>query len=215
MENQAFINQNDEYYNIEKTSIVDLIPEGPHVVLDLGCATGRVGLRLRDLNKASEIVGAEIFTPAAREAAKHYDKVYDGDVELLSLPYNEYFDFVVCGDILEHLRDPWVMVGRIREWLKKDGTLITSIPNIRYWRILRDLIIRGKWEYAEEGILDSTHLRFFTRSTFRKMLVGNKFFIELDRMSVHGKKQNFFNTLTMHLFEEFLGSQIIVVAKKV
>jgi 2-polyprenyl-3-methyl-5-hydroxy-6-metoxy-1,4-benzoquinol methylase len=215
MRNYAGFDHTDEYYNIEKSSIVSLIPEGPHVVLDLGCATGRVGRMLREQNKAKAIVGVEIFVPAAEEAAKHYDRVYDGDVELLSLPYKEYFDIVVCGDILEHLRDPWVMVRKIRHWLKKDGTLISSIPNIRYWRILRDLIFKGKWEYAEAGILDRTHLRFFTRTTFLRMLREGNYLITLDKMSVHGKKQNLFNTLTMKMFEEFLGSQLIVIARKI
>jgi 2-polyprenyl-3-methyl-5-hydroxy-6-metoxy-1,4-benzoquinol methylase len=215
MHNRTFSNQTDEYYNSEKPAIVSLIPEGPNVVLDIGCATGRVGRILRDQNKASEIVGAEIFVLAAEEAAKHYDRVYGGDVELLSLPCKEYFDYVICGDILEHLRDPWGMVEKIHDWLKRDGTLISSIPNIRYWRILRDLIVRGKWEYVEAGILDNTHLRFFTRATFLSMLRGKNYQITFDKMSVHGNKQNLFNKLTMNIFEEFLGSQIIVVARKI
>jgi len=214
MQNKSFISPTAEYYNIAKNSIVTLIPEGPHVVLDLGCATGWVGRKLLDSNKASEIIGVEIFASAVEEAAKHYDRVYNGDIELLYLPYNDYFDLVICGDILEHLRDPWVMIGRIHGWLKKGGTLISSIPNIRYWRILRDLIFKGKWEYVEAGIMDSTHLRFFTRTSFLKILKEQNYQIKFDKISVHGKKQNLFNSMTWCIFEEFLGSQIIVIAVK-
>jgi 2-polyprenyl-3-methyl-5-hydroxy-6-metoxy-1,4-benzoquinol methylase len=206
--------KDESYYSREKSRIASLVPEGPNVILDVGCAAGHLGRKLRELNKVDELVGVEIFQPAAAEAEKHYDAVHQGDVEVLSLPYQEYFDFVICGDILEHLRDPWAMLSRIYGWLKEDGTLICSIPNVRYWRILRDLIIFRKWEYIEAGILDNTHLRFFTRSSFTKILKSRDFRIIHNEMIIDGKKQNLCNRLTFGLFEEFLGSQVMVLAKK-
>lgn len=214
MENKAFKNKDDRYYNIEKSRMVPFFPQGPNVVLDLGCATGRLGRKLRELNKACELVGVEIFEPAAEEAKKHYDALYLGDLECLTLPYKEYFDFVICGDILEHLRQPEEIVKKIHIWLKEGGILISSIPNIRYWRILRDLVIFGKWEYCEVGILDNTHLRFFTRQSFLKLLEKFNFSVIYNEMLIGGKKQSFFNKITFGIFEEFLASQIMVLAKK-
>ena len=214
MENKAFTNQTDGYYNIEKRRMVTFFPDGPNIVLDIGCANGRLGKKLRVLNKASELIGVEIFPPAADEAAKFYDKVYRNDIESLILPYKEYFDFVICGDILEHLRDPWTLLDRIRGWLKPNGSLISSIPNIRYWRIIKDLMIYGKWDYVEAGILDNTHLRFFTRRTIQKMHKKANFEIIHSQMIIHGKKQNFFNMITFSILDEFWGSQILTVAKK-
>lgn len=215
MENKAFTSQTDSYYNMEKTRMVPFFPDGPNIILDIGCANGRLGKKLRDLNKASELIGIEIFPPAADEAAKYYDKVYRSDIESLILPYKEYFDFVICGDILEHLRDPWTLLDRIRGWLKPNGILISSIPNIRYWRIIKDLMVYGKWDYVEAGILDNTHLRFFTRSTFQKMQKKANFDIIHSQMIIHGKKQNFFNMITFSILDEFLGSQILTVSKKI
>lgn len=214
MENASHKDANDRYYNMVKNWIILLIPEGPHVVMDLGCATGRLGRNLLTLNKAAEMVGVEIFEPAADEAAKYYTKVYSGDLESLNMDYNDYFDYVICGDILEHLRDPWKVLEKIRVWLKKGGRLIISIPNVRYWQVLTDLAIFGKWNYVEAGILDNTHLRFFTRRTFLQTLTQANFEIVKHEMWVSGKKKRLANRLTLGLFEEFIGSQIMVVARK-
>ncbi len=214
MENTAFTDRNDGYYNMFKMSIVSLIPEGPHAILDVGCAAGRLGRKLKELNKARELVGVEIFEDAADEASKYYEKVYHADVEHAELDYKEYFDFVVCSDILEHLKDPHGILRKIHGWLKRDGFLLSCIPNVRFWRVSRDLIFLGRWEYAEAGILDKTHLRFFTRRSFSKCLDDTGFDVQHYEMVVDGRRNRLFNTITCRLFEEFVGSQIIVVAKK-
>jgi O-antigen biosynthesis protein len=213
MENPAFINKDDQYYNLEKTRIAALIRPGPNTIMDLGCATGRLGRRLRENHKANYLVGVEIFPEAAKEASKVYDAMHSGDIEFLDLDYKEFFDYVICGDILEHLRDPWKTIERIRRWLKKEGVLICSLPNVRYWSVLRDLIFFGDWHYEDAGILDKTHLRFFTKRTLLKALKDAQFDIIECRMIIHGPKKNIMNRLTLGLGEEFLGSQILVVAQ--
>ncbi len=214
MKNKIWTKKNATYYNSEKTNIHPLIPEGPNNILDLGCATGQLGRKLKELNKASILIGVEMFPQAAEEARKYYDKVYCDDVEIINLPYHSYFDVVICGDILEHLRDPWDMAERIHGWLKCSGILISSIPNIRYWRILRDIILYGSWEYTEAGILDSTHLRFFTRRSFISLLRDANFEILKQEMVINGPKQNLFNKMSFSIFEEFMGAQFIILAKK-
>lgn len=88
----------------------------------------------------------------------------------MSFDFKKYFDYIICADILEHLSDPWVILNKIHKWLKDDGKIIVTLPNIRNYRILKDLVFLGKWEYKESGILDKTHLRFFTKSSFSKAL---------------------------------------------
>lgn len=214
MENYAFKAKDDWYYNMFKPGIASLIPEGPHTVLDLGCGTGVFGRKLKGLNKARELVGVEIFDEAADEAANHYEKVYPGDLEHMNLDYENYFDFVVCGDIIEHLVDPWGMLRKINTWLKSGGHVLVSIPNVRYWRVLRDLIFYGDWEYLDGGILDKTHLRFFTKKSILRGLIDAGFNVEYTRLDVNGIKHKFFNRITFRCFEEFMGSQIIVDGKK-
>ena len=205
---------NDRYYNMFKPGLASLIPEGPNAIMDLGCGTGLFGRKLKELNKAREVVGVEIFKDAADEAAKHYEKVYHGDVEQMILDYEDYFDFIVCSDIVEHLVDPWKMLQNIHTWLRGGGHIIVSIPNVRYWRVLRNLILRGDWEYLEGGILDKTHLRFFTEKSFLKALTEAGFSAAHCQFDIGGMKQKFANTITLGLFEEFMGSQIFIVGKK-
>lgn len=214
MENLAYCNKNEWYYNVEKSIIYPLIPEGPHKILDLGCGTGRLGKKLLELNKAKTVIGVEIFKDAAQEAEKNYERVYHGDIEKIDLNYDKYFDFVICGDILEHLKDPWTVLKRIYKWLKINGFIIVVIPNIRYWRIIMELLFKAKWDYADSGILDKTHLRFFTSRTFIKMLETENFKIYYHEMIIYGRKKRLCNTLTFSRFKDFLGSQTLIKAQK-
>ncbi|MDF0673221.1 MAG: class I SAM-dependent methyltransferase [Nitrospira sp.] len=213
MENKIIQDSNSSYYNMVKIEFLPLITEKPNSILDVGCGTGQFGRKLREMNKASELVGIELYAPAAVQAEKYYDKMYHDDVESLDLPYSEYFDYVICGDILEHLSDPWNTVSRIAKMLKKDGALICSIPNIRYWKIIADLTLYGRWDYTDSGILDSTHLRFFTKSTFFEMLHKANYKVEWEAMVVHGRKK-VVDLITFGMFSEFLTTQIMVMAKK-
>jgi len=213
MENKLIKDGNSDYYNMVKIEFLPLITEKPNSILDIGCGAGQFGRTLREMNKVSELVGIELCEPAAEQAKTFYDKMYCHNVESLDLPYSDYFDYVICGDILEHLNDPWDMVSRIAKMLKKDGALICSIPNIRYWQIITDLTLHGRWDYTDSGILDSTHLRFFTKSTFFEMLHKANYQIEWESMVVHGKKK-FVNLITFGMFSEFLTTQIMVMAKK-
>lgn len=214
MKNQSFTDKNDSYYNFDKARIASLIPEGPNRVLDVGCAAGQLGRRLRDENKAIEVVGVEIFDAPAAEAGKHYDRVYVDDIETLILEPADYFDFVVCGDILEHLRDPWATIDKLHGLVKPGGAILASTPNIRYWRILRDLAVLGKWEYVDSGILDNTHLRFFTSSSFVEAFHRAGFEVVSHDIWIYGNKQSRVNRVTGGLFRELLGSQLLVKAVK-
>jgi len=160
------------------------------------------------------LIGIEIYQPAAQKALEYYDRVFVGDIETLNLTYQSYFDYVICGDILEHLIDPWLVVQKIHIWLKTQGLVITSIPNIRYWQFLIDLIFKGKWEYQAEGLLDQTHLRFFTRKAACQLFTENSFQIMHQKMLVKGRKKTLFNKFTFQIFEEFVGEQIIIIAQK-
>jgi SAM-dependent methyltransferase len=215
MENQAFVDPSSAYYTQSKEFLQPLVPYGPHLVLDLGCASGAFGKALLDTGKAAEVVGVELYEPAARQAMKHYKAVHVGDVETIDLSYERQFDIVVCGDVLEHLRNPWLVAERIRGWLKDDGLLVASVPNVRYWRVWKNLIFDGRWEYTAEGIMDQTHLRFFTVREFTSLLNRAFFKVEYQGFRLaEGPKQRFFNKLTLGTLQEFLAVQMLFVARK-
>lgn len=214
MINDAHNTSNAIYYNRDRPSIVALVTTGPHVILDLGCGSGAVGRKLLESGKASKMIGVEIFPSAAKEASKYYAKVHEGDIEAMSLPYGQQFDYVLCGDILEHLKDPYSVVARIPGWLKNDGHFICSVPNVRHWRVLREVICQGEWKYREAGIMDQTHLRFFTRRSCFRMLQEAGFTVKKHQMLISGRRYIALNALTCGLFQEFFGSQIVALAAK-
>lgn len=204
----------DLYYNRDRPSLRAWIAQGPNRVLDLGCGSGAIGKKLLDTGAAAEVVGVEIFPGAAQQAAGCYRQVHVGDIEQMELPYGPEFDYAVCGDILEHLKDPYALVRRIRGWLKQGGWLVCSVPNVRHWRVIADLVCRGAWEYCDAGIMDRTHLRFFTRRSCFSMLQNGGFVVEGSRILISGRKYSLLDRMTFGLFEELLGSQIVVKARK-
>ncbi len=150
--------------------MVSLIPAGAKKILEVGCGAGMTGKYLKELG-FEEVVGVELEEAVAREATAHYDRVIVGNVEQAVLPYDKgYFDCILYGDVLEHLVDPWKVLREHHSLLKSRGVIVCSIPNIRHYRITKKLLLRGKWEYEESGILDRTHLRFFTIGSMQKMV---------------------------------------------
>jgi 2-polyprenyl-3-methyl-5-hydroxy-6-metoxy-1,4-benzoquinol methylase len=214
MRNAYHVAANDDYYTRPRPSICSIVRPGPNIVLDLGCGSGSVGRSLLETGKAKEVVGVEIFTAAAQQASAHYSKVYTGDLETLALDYNHYFDYAICGDILEHLKDPYAVVRRIGGWLKENGRLVCSVPNVRNWRVLKRLVFSGDWAYEDSGIMDFTHLRFFTRKTCQEMLKAGGFEIESVEMLVSGPKKSALNFVTFGVLSGFLATQVLGVGKK-
>lgn len=138
--------------------------------LDVGCGPGYFGKMVKDIQEA-EIVGIEFTKKNAAGAQKRLDKVYEADAEHFTLPYeNQYFDCISYFDVLEHMIDPWQVLKNHRPFLRNAGTVIASIPNIRNLETLSDVVNGGRWTYNKEGgILDATHLRFFTWITIQEM----------------------------------------------
>jgi 2-polyprenyl-3-methyl-5-hydroxy-6-metoxy-1,4-benzoquinol methylase len=214
MQNSAFLKKDADYYTMFKWWMLPHVHDGANAVLDLGCGSGVMGRKLRETGKATEVVGVEIFPSAAAEAEKFYQKVHVGDIEEMTLDYAGHFDYVICGDVLEHLKDPYQVMRKIYQWLKPGGKVLVCLPNVRNYHVVRDLIFRGKWEYAAAGIMDKTHLRFFTRSSCRQMIKDAGFEVCHQQVIIEGPKKNFFNGVTFGLFREFLAAQIFIVGEK-
>jgi 2-polyprenyl-3-methyl-5-hydroxy-6-metoxy-1,4-benzoquinol methylase len=107
---------------------------------------------------------------AAREAERALTRVHVGDIEMIDLPYpSETFDALICGDVLEHLIDPGAVLRRLVPLLKPGARFIASVPNVSNWRIVIALLL-GSFNYADEGAMDRTHLRWFTPATFRSLV---------------------------------------------
>jgi 2-polyprenyl-3-methyl-5-hydroxy-6-metoxy-1,4-benzoquinol methylase len=160
--------QDPFYFGYVRPEVLALVPTTARRVLDVGCGAGRLGEALKGRQQAA-VVGIELNEAAAAQARQRLNQVLEGDVECISLPFAPgAFDAIVCGDILEHLREPERLLRRAREWLAPDGRLIASIPNVRHRSVVCSLL-QGNWTYESAGLLDHTHLRFFTRREIEKL----------------------------------------------
>ena len=152
--------------------LVDAVPAGARTV-DVGCATGYLSAELAA--RGSSAVGVEADPGAASSAAAACERVVTGDVEEAgcrdALRALAPFDALVCGDVLEHLRDPWEALAFLATLLRPGGTAAISVPNVAHWTGRRALL-RGRFPYAEHGLFDRTHLRFFTRASARALAEG-------------------------------------------
>lgn len=160
----------NEYYSYARPEMVDFVPKDAKTILDVGCGEGMFALSLSGENNDLETWGIEINQKIAEIAKKNLDKVLIGDVDKLinELP-DSYFDCVIFNDVLEHMVNPYSILAVIKKKLRDNGVVVCSIPNVRHVRVLRDLLFKKQWKYEDAGILDRTHLRFFTKRSIIDM----------------------------------------------
>jgi 2-polyprenyl-3-methyl-5-hydroxy-6-metoxy-1,4-benzoquinol methylase len=151
----------------------------PRDVLDVGCSSGYLAAPLAAAG--ARVVGLELDPDAAEEARAYCAEVLVGDVEGMALPFEPAsFDAVVCGDLVEHLRDPEMTLARLRPLLRPGGRLVLSTPNVANWAMRLSLLV-GRWRYTDRGILDRTHAHLFTRKTLAEAVDAAGYrVIELD-----------------------------------
>jgi len=153
----------DEYFNYARPEITKHVSPQAKFVLDVGCGSGAVGRCIKNKNAASSVDGIEYFEQAAKIAKKYLDNVFEIDLNLLDPGFSRtIYDAIICGDVLEHLLSPQNTLKALRKKIKKDGTLICSIPNTGHWSVIFPLILDDRFTYRDEGLLDRTHVHLFT-----------------------------------------------------
>ena len=157
------------YYNNHRPEMQDLLPQEAKKILDVGCGKGAMSTELKSKFDL-EIWGIEFMKEEANIAKENLDKIIVGTVEecIEELPKN-YFDVIYFNDVLEHLANPYDVLAKVKDKLNKEGIVISSIPNVRYHKVLRNYIFKRDWKYEKEGVMDFTHLRFFTSSSIIRM----------------------------------------------
>lgn len=160
----------ESYFGNPRRDYVAALPVNPRAaILELGCGSGATGALALKEGKCGVYVGVELVEPMAKAAASRLTTVHHGNIETLELPYEKAsFDALVMSEVLEHLVAPEIVLRRVTELLKPSGLVFASSPNIAHWRPIYDLIL-GRFEYEESGLMDRTHLRWFTPASFQRM----------------------------------------------
>jgi 2-polyprenyl-3-methyl-5-hydroxy-6-metoxy-1,4-benzoquinol methylase len=165
-------NKAKAYYNFPREEMLVYLPKEAKTVLEVGCGQGTFAAQIKAYNNA-EVWGIEYMKEEGDLAKDILDKVFIGAVEdyINDMPDN-FFDAIYFNDVLEHLAYPDAVLRDLKPKLKKGGLIISSIPNLRNFRVLKMLVIDGDWDYAEHGVMDKTHLRWFTKKSIVKMYEG-------------------------------------------
>jgi 2-polyprenyl-3-methyl-5-hydroxy-6-metoxy-1,4-benzoquinol methylase len=154
-----------------RMEIAPLLPSHIDTVLEIGCGAGETMGWLRSLRPVRYAAAVELSTEAGTVARSVFDDVEINDIALAKMTFDtDRFDLILALDVLEHLTDPDQTLRALRDRLKPTGVIILSLPNVAHYDVAIPLLFRGRWDYADEGLLDRTHLRFFTKKTALHMV---------------------------------------------
>jgi len=161
----------DGYFEHARVELIDMLERPPLRFVEIGCGAGSTGAEVKRRYPDCIVDGFEYSAAAAAIAATRMDHVHVGDVldvDFATIYAPAAIDALLLADVLEHLYDPWLFLARIRPYLTLDAQIIASIPNVRNLALL-DEVAAGTFSYVPAGLLDITHIRFFTRREIEKM----------------------------------------------
>ena len=213
---EAYSEKAPEYYSGARRDYVAALPQNPEAkILEIGCGEGGTGALALAEGKCGYYCAIEIFPQVAARASKRLNEVHVGNVEQMELPWEPAtFDAVILSEVLEHLVDPWATLRKIHPLLKRGGRVFASSPNISH-RSTVSMLLRGEWNLADAGIMDRTHLRWFTPKTYRVLFESCGFTVDsVKEASPLTKKARVLMMLTFGRFRHLFMTQIDVRAHR-
>jgi 2-polyprenyl-3-methyl-5-hydroxy-6-metoxy-1,4-benzoquinol methylase len=210
--------KNELYFSFVRKEISPLLPKNCGDVIELGCGDGGTLAWLKASGRAKNTTGMELCAVPASLARRQVDHVIEGNIELtIEDLKSESYDLILCLDVLEHLVDPWAVVQKLYIFLRPGGSIIISLPNVRNYTVVLPLLFNGIWRYQKDGIMDHTHLRFFSRDGAKKILIQNGFIIKdsLDSgLQPRRKIEVWKALLAMTPLRDFCVTQFLLRAEK-
>ena len=204
-----------DYYVAGRPEFVSFVREsGPFdTSIDIGCAGGRLGAELLSTKIVNACDGIEPFPAAAALARDLLRQVWHGTFETVvnEVPWHDY-ELLVMADVLEHLADPWTVLRQLHEKTAPNCRLALSVPNVRHYKVVLPLLFRDEFRYRDHGIMDRTHLHFYTRSSIIETLSECGW--KVTRLGSHMKKSYRRQYFPTRLLEPFLAVQYLLVAEK-
>lgn len=158
------------YFSNARSDFVRLLPRDTTArVLEIGCGTGATGALAMARGRAGHYAGVELMETVAAQAREVLPEVHVGDVERMEFDWQPAaFDALILSEVLEHLVEPGRLLRRLARYVRPGGMVLASSPNIAHWKVLRELA-NGRFDLADQGVFDRTHLRWFTPATFAGM----------------------------------------------
>lgn len=214
-----------DYFEHTRSEMLRFVPANCQRVLDVGCGQGHFGATLKRDRKV-EVWGIEPVASAAAVAATQLDRAIEGMfMPGAGLP-EASFDALIFNDVLEHLMEPAEALQLAHKLLRPGGVIVASIPNIRQFQKVWELAVLGEWTYRDGGILDRTHLKFYTRKSIQALFTANGFQAEIVGINPYsggdgtGKASRWrvfklINLLTLNAIADMKFLQFAVVARPV
>jgi 2-polyprenyl-3-methyl-5-hydroxy-6-metoxy-1,4-benzoquinol methylase len=180
------VQQTQIYQNDGNRLVLKMLSPEARRILDIGCGAGDNARILLTTRPGTKIVGITLSPEEAAIARTYLEEVHIADVEASDLSFiTGYFDAIICSHVLEHLKDPAAVLGRIIPFLNDGGQVVVAVPNVLELRN-RVQLLMGKFEYEDAGIMDRTHLRFFTWYAADKNLIDPIPELRLERKTAEG-----------------------------
>jgi ubiquinone/menaquinone biosynthesis C-methylase UbiE len=204
------------YFSNARADFVDRLPHDPSAqILEIGCGTGATGALALSEGCCGRYVGVELFEAAAAEARDVLSDVITGNVETLEFDWQPAsFDAVIFSEVLEHLVEPGEVLKKLSRFVRPGGLLLASSPNISHWRVIRELVM-GRFNLADQGVFDRTHLRWFTPESFSDMAEKAGFDVEeLGPVTAFSPRTEIISRLTGGRFDHLFMTQIAMIARK-
>jgi 2-polyprenyl-3-methyl-5-hydroxy-6-metoxy-1,4-benzoquinol methylase len=202
------------FAGVRKDLIDRLDANSSRTILEIGCGEGSTGAYAKSKGRCGLYVGVELFPAAAEIAATVIDRVYNANIESFDIPEPRgSFDVLIAGEVLEHLVDPWAVLKRLRAYLRPGGLAMASSPNVAHHAIIR-MLLKGEWTVADSGVMDRTHLRWFTPRSYADMFRACGFeVVSAGPLSEFGSRAKLVNRHTAKRLEHLFVGQIVVVAR--
>lgn len=203
-----------QYFGHKRAEMLKYVPLEASLILDVGCGMGHFGCELKK-NKKFVVWGVEPNKEAADIACSKLDHVinspFDGRIELS----NMRFDCIIFNDVLEHMPYPHETIEIAKKYLKPAGVIVSSIPNVFYYWSFMQNVFNQDWRYEDAGIMDKTHLRFFSSKSIKRMFVesGGKIITHEGINAYYSRKFKLFNYLTFFKFNDWQFQQFATVVK--
>jgi 2-polyprenyl-3-methyl-5-hydroxy-6-metoxy-1,4-benzoquinol methylase len=178
-------------------------------ILEIGCGEGGTGDLALSEGKCGRYCAIEFCAPAAETAARKLTEVLVGDIEKLDLPWRpETFDGLILSEVLEHLTDPWAVLRKIRPLMREGALVFASSPNVSHHSVIR-MLIHGDWSLSDYGLMDRTHLRWYTPVTYRALFESCGYMVtSISELSTFTRKARAILAITGGRFKHLFMTQI-------